>query len=57
MRDEDYKARESETKAFDNQTIQRPELHMIYELKQRREYLLIELVNIQKAIDAIKILN
>lgn len=32
---------------------QAKESHMVYELKQRREYLLKQLLDIQKAIDAV----
>jgi len=37
-----------------NQVAMPRENHMIYELKQRREYHLRELMNIQKAIEAIQ---
>ena len=35
------------------QTISTRDNHMIYELKQKREYHIQQLVNIQKAIDAV----
>jgi hypothetical protein len=33
------------------------ESHMVYELKQKREYHIMQLVNIQKAIDAVNIVG
>jgi len=33
------------------------ESHMIYELKQKREYHIMQLVNIQKAIDAVNMVS
>lgn len=33
------------------------ESHMIYELKQHREYYIRKLIDIQKAIDAIRMIN
>lgn len=40
-----------------NQVTMPRESHMIYELKQKREYHIMQLVNIQKAIDAINLVE
>ncbi len=45
---------------YDNQTAGqalRTESHLVYELKQKREYLFRQLLTIQQAIDAVNLTN
>lgn len=56
MRDDDPREQEKAYKevSYANQAaIQRVESHLVYEIKQQREYHIRKLIDIQKAIDAI----
>jgi hypothetical protein len=52
-RDEEKQA--TDAKYAHNQVAMRTESHMVYELKQQREYHIRKLMDIQKAIDAVNL--
>ena len=54
-RDEEKQA--TDAKYAGNQVAMRAESHMVYELKQQREYHIRKLMDIQKAIDAVNLAN
>ena len=54
MCDKNYEEKARVVKEY-NQVGQSAESHMVYELKQKREYLLRQIVIVQQAIDAVNL--